>query len=471
MPTALIVCAGSRGDIEPFVALSVALANNDQHWNVCLCVQSDYVELVPKHDRIDTFTLPFALVDMEHVFYEMEAAATTKPQVDFGEDKSLFAWSCIGAMSAKLVNPLTRNVLQTAESIQVDIVVYTLLTRPLALAVADKLQVKSCYVHLQPQVPTSVFPHHRSQDVAAKGIIQAVEDPESEIPPEVANQNMESYWSVERLLYKVCGDSMNAAREEVGLAALSLDAMTASATGDLDRMFIANAFPSVLVPHCADYGKNVHSVGPLADTYLPQDWTPDPKLYEFLAAGPPPVCVGFGSMRLSNNGARVTQLVYAALRAANIERVVVVGGIAELGNHQLTEESEGGTKQLLEWANTHVFQVEGAVPYSWLLPRCSAIICHGGAGVVSASIRAGATPVVAPRSWDQFMWARVLDSRGLGVFAGPSALEVTQETLVVSVKKAVSDEMRNRLRGIASRIRNEPSGTEALVKLLCDAVL
>ena len=37
--------------------------------------------------------------------------------------------------------------------------------------------------------------------------------------------------------------------------------------------------------------------------------------------------------------------------------------------------------------------LEEPVPHSWLLPRCSAVLHHGGSGTTAACLRAGVTQV------------------------------------------------------------------------------
>ena len=212
-------------------------------------------------------------------------------------------------MSEKLIVPSTRDVLEAAEAASVDIVLYTLFTRPLALTVADKLQAKSCYVHLQPQVPTAMFPHHRHQCEAADAIASAARSGALQsVPSDVQESNLQSYWAVERTMFKVYGSSMNAAREAADLAPLSYDEICATAVGTRPGMAIANAFPPALVPYASDLEPAVHHVGPLADSYMPLNWLAPAQLKQYLAAGAPPVCVSFGSGFVSNPE-QVTRLV------------------------------------------------------------------------------------------------------------------------------------------------------------------
>jgi UDP:flavonoid glycosyltransferase YjiC (YdhE family) len=55
------------------------------------------------------------------------------------------------------------------------------------------------------------------------------------------------------------------------------------------------------------------------------------------------------------------------------------------------------------------------LPYDAVVPRCAAIIHHGGAGVTYSAVRAGVPAVVWPRDYDQFDYAARIVAAGAGV--------------------------------------------------------
>ena len=57
-------------------------------------------------------------------------------------------------------------------------------------------------------------------------------------------------------------------------------------------------------------------------------------------------------------------------------------------------------------AGQELLALHGFVDYSCLLPRCSAMVHHGGAGTVAAALRAGIPSVICPLHFDQYMWVR-----------------------------------------------------------------
>lgn len=60
-------------------------------------------------------------------------------------------------------------------------------------------------------------------------------------------------------------------------------------------------------------------------------------------------------------------------------------------------------------------QVFGHLPYDLVLPRCAAVVHHGGAGITYSAIRAGVPALVCPRDYDQFDFAARIVAAKAGV--------------------------------------------------------
>jgi vancomycin aglycone glucosyltransferase len=115
-----------------------------------------------------------------------------------------------------------------------------------------------------------------------------------------------------------------------------------------------------------------------------------------------PIYVGFGSMVAPRAAELVTQTI-AAVRAAG-RRVVIAGGWAALETH--TKEADD------------VITVDN-VPHSLIFPRVAAAVHHGGAGTTTAAARAGIPQVLLPHILDQYYWAHRVRVLGLGPPALP----------------------------------------------------
>jgi len=152
----------------------------------------------------------------------------------------------------------------------------------------------------------------------------------------------------------------------------------------------------------------------------PADLQPPADLVDFLAAGPPPVSVGFGSM-VARDAERLTALVVRALRLAG-KRGILLGGWSGLG-----EQIDGDDMLAVRSAE-----------HRWLFPQVAAVIHHGGAGTTASGIRAGVPSIVTPFFADQPFWARRVYELGVG----PSPLphqKLTPEKLAATIRRATED--------------------------------
>ncbi len=67
-------------------------------------------------------------------------------------------------------------------------------------------------------------------------------------------------------------------------------------------------------------------------------------------------------------------------------------------------------------SNMHV---EGYVPQSLLLPHCSAVICHGGAGSTLSALAQGLPLLILPQGADQYIIADLVATAGAGLLLAP----------------------------------------------------
>ena len=207
-----------------------------------------------------------------------------------------------------------------------------------------------------------------------------------------------------------------------------------------------NTFCQGLVPPCSDAGPHVHNVGPLADQWMPRDWHPPVDLRSFLdKGGEPPICVGFGSMPCER-----AQVVLEVVERLGTRAVLVGDALRQA--------------DVTRWARENVCFVSSA-PYAWLLPRCSVMLCHGGAGMVHATLRAGVPLVVCPLLGDQFFWAALLEAKGLGA-AVAGLTSFTAPELEAAVRAAWGCAAQCRAAAPGREGPNGPGHTVALLRAL-----
>lgn len=204
------------------------------------------------------------------------------------------------------------------------------------------------------------------------------------------------------------------------------------------------AYSPHVVPVPPDWGDDVLVSGYwFLDT---PDWAPGPALSAFLAAGDKPIYFGFGSVP-GLDPEKMTTTVVDALRRTGKR------GLLATGNGALA-------------ANTvpaHVHLISTA-PHDRLLPLVSAAIHHGGAGTTAASLRAGVPTTIVPFFGDQPFWGRRVEQLGVG----PRALD--RKTLSVgSISAAIAEmddpSMRQKADALGLAIRDE-DGLGAAIRFI-----
>jgi sterol 3beta-glucosyltransferase len=206
-------------------------------------------------------------------------------------------------------------------------------------------------------------------------------------------------------------------------------------------------YSPAVVPRPADWGAGVEVAGYWWPVH-PDGWTPPADLERFLAAGSPPVFVGFGS-RNPADSARLTSIVAKARRAAGV-RMVVQSGWASPG-----AELRGDNDVI----------VIGEAPHDWLLPKMAAVVHHAGAGTTAAGLRAGVPTVCVPMITDQPFWASRITALGAGPAAVPYK-SLSAESLATAIRDAVSrDSYRSRAEEISKQLARE-NGTVPVIGAL-----
>lgn len=179
---------------------------------------------------------------------------------------------------------------------------------------------------------------------------------------------------------------------------------------------------------------------------LPDERPLPADLAAFLGAGAPPVYVGFSSVRVADDTARVA---IEAIRAQG-RRVLVSRGWADL---DLIDDGDDCF-------------IVGEVNHQALFPRMAAVVHHGGAGTTTTAARAGVPQVVVPQIADQPYWAGRVAALGIGV-AHEGAVP-TVESLSVAVGSALAPDIRERANALAPMIVTD--GATVAAKKLLDEV-
>ncbi len=287
--------------------------------------------------------------------------------------------------------------------------------------VAEERGIPMAFLYLMPMAPTRAFPSFF-------------------IPLRWSLGGRYNHWTqrlVYRAMWRTYGPPLNQWRaERLRLPAWKSYAQMLNAREHMAAPNLLAYSPAVL-PRPKDWSA---SHQPTGFFFLKRvdDWQPSSELLAFLAAGPPPVFVGFGSMRLGDP-AQLTLKVLRALELAGQRGVLLVGG-------------GGGLARLP--TSPSVFYLD-QFSHRWLFPRMAAIVHHGGAGTTAATLHSGVPGVLFPHLIDQHAWAQQMEKLGVGIRV--SALHrLRSASLAAAIRRAVSDPgLRAKAAAYSSVIRAE----------------
>ena len=186
------------------------------------------------------------------------------------------------------------------------------------------------------------------------------------------------------------------------------------------------------------------------------DWQPPEALSRFLAAGPPPVYFGFGSVPAADAG-RMTRVVHDALAATGRRGLLATGW----GGLEAGAQSQQVLAQQVPAERVLVIE---AAPHSWLFPHCAAVVHHGGAGTTHEALRWGRPTIVCPVFGDQPFWGRRVQALGAGAAPLPQK-RLTAAALAAALSAVRDPALVNHAAALGAALRAEP-GVAAAVEAL-----
>jgi sterol 3beta-glucosyltransferase len=373
MTRVLIVAVGTMGDVAPYTGLAPALR------------AAGHEVAIAAYPR----------------FAEQIRAAGAEFREIPGDPSAVGEWTQADN-STKAARGAAAQVLELGESVlavakQGTDVLLLSMPAQAGVHVAEAMDIPSMGLFLQPVFPTA---EHPPSFLGVTGSLGAW-------------GNRASGQLLLGVMGRLMGKSTAELRSRLGLPALSRRELVERGS---DWPVLHGYSPSVL-PRPADWRPALKVSGYFWPS-VPADWQPTGELLDFLAAGPPPVYVGFGSRKIADAG-RIADLVDQALRLAGV-RGVIQAGWSELGSR-----------------STRSITI-GEAPHEWLFPRMAAVVHHCGAGTTAAGLRAGAPTVGVPILGDQPFWAGRVAALGAGPRPVPYR-KLTARGLADAIRAAVTD--------------------------------
>ena len=404
-----ILTFGTRGDVQPFVALARGL--RERGHTVRIAAPENFQTFIEGHG----FDFHAISGDVE----ELISAPAIEQAIKGGTIRNLPKLVRMGRGMMEGIYERSWEASQEAD---------LLILHPktlLALDCAEALDIPAILTAFQPFTPTGAFPLC-GLDLPHLG--------------SVLNRATYSLMSLQGLFY---GSMRNAFRKSLmGLGPASRWTHPMMRGGR--HMPTLYAYSEAAVPRPDDWPAEVQVTG---YWFLDDEtWAPEDDLRRFLDAGEPPVYVGFGSMPWDSE--RNTEIVMGALK--------LWGGRALIGR------GWGGVAP--DELPAHVHAIDHA-PHNILLPLTSAVVHHGGAGTTAAGLRAGLPTLICPYAADQPFWRRRMHAIGVGPFS-PNMKKLSADRLAGFLDDLVSNrEYRAAAERVAGRIRSE-NGVETAVGIV-----
>lgn len=396
-----ILALGSRGDVQPFIALAYYL--HQAGYAVRMTANEEFEELIKQYG-LEYHALP----------------SNTKAMLATPEgQKMLRTGSAIAGLKYYWKHAQGQMDKVHAAAFEAsrgaDLLLYSGLLVGGA-SIAEKLGIPSAPVFMIPSYPTREFPV-----------------PQGDLPHSPM-LNKALYGLALQASWMMFRGAVNRFRTK------QLDLPKAPGSykqwlGDSKTPVLLN-YSKYVLPRPADWPDHIHVCG---YWFLPPPpgWTPPIELMKFLESGEKPIYIGFGSMS-DRNAESKTRAILDAIRQTG-QCAVLASGWGGLRADELPR---------------NIYMVDD-VPHHWLFERVSMVVHHGGAGTTGAGIRAGIPSVLVPHFADQFFWGRQVRRLGVGTQPIP-AQKLTSTSLMNAIQACLgSTSMQECARQLGEKIRRE----------------
>lgn len=407
----VIIAPGSRGDVQPYIALGKGLQNAGH--SIRLVSHSNFESLVT------SYGLEF-----------WSFGNDVKDAVENSEMRALAEKGNFLLLMAKMAKEAQREALRFAEggllaAQGMDIVLAGIGGLFIGTAIAEKLNI--------PLVQAYVFPFTLTQEFS------------SVLTPKLPTfVNRFSHHLARQLMWQGFRSADTIARKKV-LNIPASPLLGPYNSKSIHNMPILYGFSPAVIPTPSDWDSNTHVTG-YWFVEEADDWQPPVALLDFLQSGSPPIYIGFGSMS-SQNPEQTADLVIQALALTN-QRAILLSGWGGLQKANLPDS---------------IFMID-TIPHSWLFPRMSAVIHHGGASTTAAGLNAGVPSVIIPFFGDQPFWGQRVADLGVGSKPIPRK-KLTAEKLANAIREVVTNQdMRQRAAKLGKQIQTE-NGIKSAVEI------
>jgi sterol 3beta-glucosyltransferase len=413
---------GSRGDVQPFVALGYALVAAGHE--VTITANADVADLVA---AAGARFVPFDL-DVHKMLSSQEG------QRALSNGKTRQFLDLANRSLGEVRDSAGKGVLAAAQG--ADVLVAGMGIDDYALAAGQALGVPVLLGYLVPWLPSAGFPQVMMYRAAL--LPGSLGGPANSLSHRITEW---AYWRGRR-------EQVNAFRRSLGLPAAEGSIVTAAARLGTPALL---AYSAAVFPRPRDWHPDSMITGywvlPAQARQRLGESEPPRELTDWLSSGEPPVFMGFGSMPILDPA----PLIEAATEAARLAgvRVLIGAGWTELAKAGVT---------LPEYV-----RLTGNVDFDWLFPRCRAVIHHGGSGTTGAGLTAGRPTWIYSFYFDQPFWGT--RAKRLGVGGHSRFRDMRARPLAEVMRRLTREDIRQRASALGDQLRREDGVATAIAAI------
>ncbi|KAI1809031.1 glycosyltransferase family 1 protein [Poronia punctata] len=359
---------GSRGDVQPYIALCKGLMADGHHPRIA--THEEFRDWVEGHG------IEFAPV-----------AGDPSELMRVCIQNGTFTWAFLREANSKFrgwLDGLLESAYTACQGSDL------LIESPSAMAgihIAEALNIPYFRAFTMPWTRTRAYPH-------------AFVMPEHKMG---GAYNYITYVMFDNVFWKATAHQVNRWRNRVlGLPNTNLEKMQPNKVP-----FLYNFSPAVVAPPL-DFSDWIRVTG---YWFLDegQEWTPPDDLRKFIEDARRDnkklVYVGFGSI-IVPDPAKMTQEVIDGVIKADVRCILSKGWSDRLDNTHASVPEQALPPE--------IFQIKSA-PHDWLFRQIDAAAHHGGSGTTGASLRAGIPTIIRPFFGDQFFFGSRVEDLGVGI--------------------------------------------------------
>ncbi|KAF7118656.1 hypothetical protein CNMCM5793_008194 [Aspergillus hiratsukae] len=414
----VIQIVGSRGDVQPFIALGTELQKHGHR--VRLATHDVFADFV-RSSGLEFYPIGGDPAELMAFMVKNPGLLPQMNSLRRGEIQKK------RAMVATMLDGCWRSCIDDDPLTKVPFVADAIIANPPSFAHVHCAQALKVPVHLMFTMPwssTTAFPHPLANLRP------------SDMSPRTAH--WVSYGVVEWLTWQGLGDVINRWRATIDLDPIPV----AEGPGLADTLKIPFTYcwSPALVPKPRDWAEHIDVCGFFFRQ--PPSYQPPPDLEQFLASGPPPVYIGFGSI-VVDDPQRLSNTVLQAVAESGVRAIV----------------SRGWSK-LAGDGNPNIYFI-GDCPHEWLFQHVSMVVHHGGAGTTACGLANGKPTVVVPFFGDQQFWGNMIARAGAGPSPIPHA-RLGVQNLADAIRLCLKPQTVAAAREIATKMQYESGVTAAI---------